>query len=352
MRERITDTLLEMIAIDSDNRADKRPIVAHATGWLEDLGMEVTITGPEETPAILARSGKGGLVLSGHLDTVPLGEGWSVPQCHVEGGRIYGRGASDMKGAVASTLEAACTLSNEGVPFAVMLTTDEEEGMMGALSLTELGALEDSRGVIIGEPTGMKVASMEKGVLRLRLTSYGRAGHSSQPWMGENAIMRMHASLSSLGELIDTPKSPTEGLTATVTTINGGTKNNVIPESCTAEIDIRFPPSQTLDGVKGLLASKLDGMPCRVETTAELDPFLAPEGSALVREALDHLGTEIFPAMFATEAARFQSHNQEIIICGPGMPGTCHIADEWVEIANLERFHDFLLHMARYAIHG
>ncbi len=352
MKERIVDTLLELIAIDSDSDADKGPVVDYAIAWLEGLGMKVIVTGPDDTPAIMATTGEGGITLSGHLDTVPVGEGWSKRQGQLDNGRIYGRGASDMKGAVATTLEVACALTEESVPFSVMLTTDEEEGMLGALALAQEGALERSRGVIIGEPTGMRVASMEKGVYRVRLTARGMAGHSSQPWTGRNAIMKMHRILGSMWDLIEVPASATEGRTATVTTIEGGTKNNVIPDRCAVEIDIRFPPSESLEENKEMMAQRIDGHDVWLEATAELESFQAPMGSALIEEAIDYLDTVTFPAMFATEAARFAPHNPEIVVCGPGTPGTCHIADEWVETENLERFHDFLLHMARFAAQG
>jgi acetylornithine deacetylase/succinyl-diaminopimelate desuccinylase-like protein len=352
MMKRITQTLLEMLAIDSDNLAPKDPIVGYATEWLRELGMEVTITGPETTPAILARNGRGGLALSGHLDTVPLGEGWSHPQGHMEGGRIYRRGASDMKETVAATLEASCTLVEEGVPFSVLLTTDEEEGMEGALSLSGVDALDGTRGIIIGEPTGMRVARREKGVCRLKLTTRGRAGHSSQPWMGDNAIYRMQSVLGSLEDMLNAPSTQTDGRTATLTTLRGGTKNNVIPESCTAEIDIRFPPEESVSQVKRMIEGRLEGHECERETTAELSAFQIMEGSRLLEEALRQLDTETFSASFATEAARFAPHQPDIIVCGPGMPGTCHIVDEWVEIEKLELFHDFLLHMARTFAQG
>ncbi len=352
MRERIEDTLLELIGIDSDNLADKEAVVGFTTRWLEGLGMEVGITGPGETPAIHARLGRGGIALSGHLDTVPVGDGWSVDQGQKEGRRLFGRGTSDMKGAVAVALEAACTLVEEDVPFYVMLTTDEEEGMLGALALTKVGLLEECGGVIIGEPTGMKVVSREKGVLRLRLTTRGRAGHSSQPWLGENAITKMRGTLDALGDLVVAPHSTTEERTASVTTIKGGIKNNVIPESCTAEIDIRFPPSESLDDIRALVAERLEGKECEVEATAELESFRTPEASGLLDEALRYLGTGTFPASFATEAARFAAVNREIVVCGPGTPETCHIADEWVDVENLGRFHDFLLHMARFVAQG
>ena len=352
MRDRILETMLDLIGIDSDNRADKAPIVEYARRRLLNIGMEVSVVGPEGRPALCASYGSGGIVLSGHLDTVPIGEGWTREQGETDHQRVYGRGTSDMKGAVAVMLEAARALVEEDIAFSVYLTTDEEEGMLGALDLAQSHILRESNGLVIGEPTGMKIVSKEKGVYRIRLTTRGKAGHSSQPWLGENAILKAHRILSNLDDIIRPPREPTEELTASVTTIKGGTKDNVIPESCSLEIDIRFPPWETIDGVKRLLEGRISKRDCETEVTAELESFEAPRASDLIEEARRYLKTEMFAAAFATEAARFASVNPNIVICGPGMPGTCHIVDEWVDVGDLERFYNFIIHMARYASQG
>lgn len=352
MRDNLVETLLEMMEIGSDNRADKSTIIDYARRRLEKLGLRTSITGLDDAPALWTSFGEGGIILSGHLDTVPVGDSWSRTQGEIQGDKIFGRGASDMKGAVAANLDAAETLVEEGVPFSIFLTTDEEEDMFGALELSGLDVLEKARGILIGEPTGMMIVAREKGVYRFRITTKGKAGHSSQPWLGENAIMKMHRIISRLDDLLTSPKDFTEKRTATITTMDGGTKNNVIPESCSAEIDIRFPPSESIELVRSSIEERLADQNYLLETIAELDPFEAPESSSLIREALDFLNTEMYSAAFATEASRFSVRNQEIVICGPGKPGTCHIVDEWVSKVDLERYRDFIIHMARFSSQG
>lgn len=352
MKERIIRTLLELMEMESDNLSDKGPIIDYASRRLKEIGMKVSVTGPKDTPAIFASSGEGGLIMSGHLDTVPIGSGWSRMQGESDGDKVFGRGVSDMKGAVAVNLEVAEILMEEGVPFSVFLTTDEEEAMLGALKLSELELLGRAGGIIIGEPTGMRIVAREKGVLRLKLTARGKAGHSSQPWLGDNAIMKMLGILSDLKEVVQSPREATEERTAAVTTIKGGTKNNVIPESCTVEIDIRFPPWESMEDARTLIEERLVSHDCEMESTAELDSFEPPISSAFIEEAQRFLGTTRFPAAFATEAARFASQNAEIVICGPGTPGTCHIVDEWVDVGELEKYYDFVVHMARFVAQG
>jgi acetylornithine deacetylase/succinyl-diaminopimelate desuccinylase-like protein len=352
MRDNLIDTLLELMEIGSDNRSDKGPIIKYTVGRLEELGLQTSITGPKDTPALWGSFGEGGIILSGHLDTVPIGDGWSRGQGEIQGDRIFGRGASDMKGAVAANLDAAEILVEEGVPFSIFLTTDEEEGMFGALELSGLDVLEKARGILIGEPTGMMIVAREKGVYRFRITTKGKAGHSSQPWLGENAIMKMHRIISRLDDMLTSPMDFTEERTASVTTINGGAKNNVIPESCSAEIDVRFPPWESIELVRSSIEDRLADQDYGIETIAELDSFEATEPSSLISEAVDFLDTKMYSAAFATEASRFYMHNQEIIICGPGKPGTCHIVDEWVSKVDLKRYRDFVLHMARFSSQG
>jgi acetylornithine deacetylase/succinyl-diaminopimelate desuccinylase-like protein len=352
MSNNLVDTLLDLMKIGSDNRTDKGPIIEYMAGRLEKLGLEASITGPKEAPALWASFGEGGIILSGHLDTVPVGDGWSRGQGEIQGDIIYGRGASDMKGAVAANLDAAETLVENGVPFSIFLTTDEEEGMFGALELSGLDVLEKARGILIGEPTGMMIVAREKGVYRFRITTRGIAGHSSQPWLGENAIMKMHGLVSRLDDMLTPPLDFTEERTASVTTMNGGAKNNVIPESCSAEIDVRFPPGESIEFIRSLIEDRLVDQDYGIETIAELDPFEAPESSNLISEAIDFLNTEMYSAAFATEASRFSLRNPDIIICGPGKPGTCHIVDEWVSKIDLKRYRDFVLHMARFSSQG
>jgi len=348
----IAKTLLELLQIDSDNKAEKGPIIDYAKERLLDAGMNVSVIGGGGTPAICAANGRGGLVLSGHMDTVPIGSNWSRSQGEIDGDRIYGRGASDMKGAVAAMLHAADTLCEREIPFSIFLTTDEEEGMTGALELARLPLLGEATGVIIGEPTALDLVIREKGVYRFRLLFKGKAAHSSQPWLGENAIMKMHAALSRLSDLARPPPGPAEGMTLCVSTIEGGTKNNVVPESCQAEIDIRFPPSLSLLEVRSLISERLAGLDYEISAVAELDAFDSPLDSPLGLELEKSLGADRIAVSYATEAARFAPVNANIFICGPGEPSVCHVADEWVSVSNLLRAYEMMVHMAAFAAHG
>lgn len=350
--KKTTGTLLELLQIDSDNRADKSDIVRYVVGKLRECGMEVKIVGNEDTPAIFAANGPGGVIFSGHLDTVPIGNGWKRKQGEIAKGRIYGRGTADMKGAVASMLHAAETLTEDGVPCSIMLTTDEEEKMLGALELSKIDALKKAPAIIICEPTGLNVACKEKGVYRFRLITHGKAAHSSQSWLGENAILKMHSLLGRLSNLAKIPRGPTDGLTMCFATIKGGTKNNVVPDRCETEIDIRFPAPQTPDDIANLLHKRLGGKGYEIEVIYGLDAFEADPKSWVVDEIKRFLGTKVISVPYATEAPRYAKANSSIYIYGPGEPKMAHVMDECVEIKKLEKTCEMLVHLAKKASQG
>lgn len=347
--EAIRKTLLELLAIDSDNRADKSAILAYVTERLEGCGMRVDRIGGSDTPAVLATVGGGGVVLSGHLDTVPIGEGWSRRQGEIDGDRVYGRGAADMKGAVAAMLHATAELAENDVPCSVALTTDEEERMLGAREIAKRPEIISSKGIVICEPTGLDIACREKGVFRFRLRTRGKAAHSSQSWLGDNAIMRMHQALSRLTDLAQTPSAPTDGLTMCFATIRGGTKNNVVPDRCETEIDARFPAPDTPDSIGSLIHDRLRGLQYEVEVIYGLEAFNADPESWIPREISRLLGTRIISVPYAAEAPRYARANTSICICGPGEASMAHVVDEYVEVSKMARAYEMLVHLGRVA---
>ena len=218
----VVNTLKELLGRPSDYRDEKKPVVSFVKGWLEDLGMDVSVHGEKSMPAICATNGEGGVVPIG-----PPGHRSGRGQVD-EGARRgrrrqdHGRGSADMKGAVASMLHASTELMKEDVVFSVFLTTDEEEKMTGAFALSELDLLWKARGVLIGEPTDLLPAYKEKGISRFQLTTHGTAAHASQPWLGDNAISRMGRLLDKLARLPTVPEIQSDDLTVCVSMIRGG----------------------------------------------------------------------------------------------------------------------------------
>ncbi|MDH7509222.1 MAG: M20/M25/M40 family metallo-hydrolase [Methanomassiliicoccales archaeon] len=347
MRNEILSTLLDLLEIRSDMHADKSIIVNYAKKILEEIGFEIAIAGDKSYPALIASRGKGGIALSGHLDTVPIGDGWTRKQGEIDGDRIYGRGTTDMKGAVASMLVAARDLAREDVPCTLLLTTDEEEKMLGALKLSQFEAVRTAHAIIICEPTSLNVACREKGVFRFRLITRGKAAHSSQCWLGENAILKMNNLLIKLSDLAQVPAGPTDKMTMCFTTIQGGTKDNVVPDRCQTEIDVRFPAPLTVKDVEALIRSRLVGEDYEIETIYGLEPFESDRDSKIVKMLTTCLKSAIVDVPYATEAPRYQPANPSIYICGPGVPTLAHVPDEYVELSALIKMHAALVKLGR-----
>jgi len=181
MDRNIMETLIDLILIRSDHTDEKEEMVHYVVGWLKNLGLEVDLVGGRTTPAICAYNGYNGLALSGHLDTVPIGSNWTMEQGEVEGGQVYGRGAADMKGACACMLHAAKALMDEDVDFYILFTTDEEMRMNGALSLLKTHAVRNASGIVIGEPTNLRVDVVERGVMWFSVISHGKTSHGARP---------------------------------------------------------------------------------------------------------------------------------------------------------------------------
>src|SRR5690606_37299728 len=197
--------------------------------------------------------GAGGLVLAGHTDTVPCDpDRWaSDPFSLTErDGRLYGLGATDMKGFFPVALEAARRFDQSKLqqPLIILATADEESSMDGARLLAELGRPK-ARYAVVGEPTGMKPVRMHKGIMMERVRVQGLAGHSSNPALGNNALEAMHLVIADLlafrSELQNRYRNP--GFAVPVPTLNlghihGGDNPNRICGHCELQFDLRPLP--------------------------------------------------------------------------------------------------------------
>src|SRR5262249_6652992 len=140
--------LQELVRFRSDRPEDRRKIARWAEARLRAMGARVTRHGSPDSPALLASFGEGGVLFSGHLDTVPMTGAWRTRPAEIRGDKLFGRGSSDMKGGVAAILMAASELRGR-VPFSIALTTDEETTMAGAKSMLGTPALRRSTAIVV-----------------------------------------------------------------------------------------------------------------------------------------------------------------------------------------------------------
>lgn len=310
------------------------------------------------------------IVLSGHLDTVPIG---SVPWTHdpfaadIVEGKLYGRGAVDMKSGLAALLHAFLRVARmhpsewEGeLIFAA--TSAEETGAEGAALMVESGQLPAFDLMIIAEPTNNELVVTHKGVLWLKLISHGKAAHGSMPSAGINAIEKMIPLHARLNERLrwELTHPMLGSATATVTMFQAGVQANVIPDRCEMTIDIRSLPGHDhesiLQAVHSEINAAIEADPQSrfdVEVLLNLPALASSPGSPSVHTALDvlsmHLGRTIHArgAQYFTDASVFQRIGGDILIMGPGSPSLAHQVDEFVHVddylAAIDIYHKILL---------
>lgn len=339
-------------------------------GWIQAClarhGMQITLLpGPEgDRSNLFATIGPAdvpGYILSGHMDVVPASEPqWSSAPFALrrEGERLYGRGTTDMKGFLAAVLAAVPTLA--GLPLArpihLAFTYDEEMGCRGVPHL--IARLPDlcakPLGVIVGEPSGMRAVRGHKGKAAARVTINGRSGHSSRPDLGLNAIHAMSRALSAaVGEaerLMHGPfdaafEPPYSSLQAGV--VAGGHQVNIIPETCTLDLEARAIPGVDPTGLLAPVKARAEALVVDgflVEwTPMSAYPALSLPRDAALAALLTELTAEapLAAVSYGTEAGLYQAAGVDAIICGPGDIDRAHKPNEYIlasELTDCQRF--------------
>ncbi|RWC00286.1 MAG: acetylornithine deacetylase [Mesorhizobium sp.] len=356
----VEEILANLIAFRSVVGTPNGAIVDWIREYCQAAGAEVTaLQGPEgDRSNLVVTVGpreRRGYVLSGHMDVVPASEPeWSSDPFVLrrDGGRLYGRGTTDMKGFLACALAAlpALAATNLRQPVHLAFSYDEEAGCRGVPHLlTALPTLcEPPLGAIIGEPSRMQPVRAHKGKAAARLEVIGRSGHSSRPDLGLNAIHAMagviaHAvayGQSLADQHLDRNFEPAYS-SLQVGVIAGGQAVNIIPDRCTADIEVRavpgVSPSSLLEPVKARLLALGDiGFKVAWNELSSY-PALAPaNGSELAAVLTELTGQEPLTAVsYGTEAGLYQQAGIDAIICGPGDISRAHRPNEYIEIEEL-----------------
>ena len=326
----IVQRLAEFVAIPTVSGKEAR--LADRIGEIcEKAGVPATRRGRN----VLASRGEGSpcLLMNSHLDTVPPVEGWSTDPWtpRMEGERLYGLGSNDAKASVAAMLEAflAAPLPRRGrLLFAA--TCDEETGGEGLERLVAELAFDAA---IIGEPNGFAVAVSQKGLVKLKLTARGRAGHAARPHLADNAIVRASRDVLAI-EGLDLPvEDPWLGKpTAAVTMIGGGIKSNVVPDRCELTVDARtvggFDNDAMIAAVRGAVSSQVEVL------SARLRPVSGDPASRIARAALAATGAAGVTG-FPSVSDLAHLGGRPAIVFGPGDPAQSHRANESIAIEAL-----------------
>jgi acetylornithine deacetylase len=341
---------------------------------LRGLGVDLRLTYDEDRRkanlfATLGAGKPGGVVLSGHTDTVPWdGQAWTVDPLGavVRDGRLYGRGSADMKGFIGCCVALAGQVLEADLPHAVhlALSYDEEVGGFGVrhlvADLREAG-LQPAI-CLVGEPTDMVPALSHKGVYRMRCCVKGKPAHSSLTPQAVNAVEAAARIISRLADMGDRWRAEgpfVEGFdvpwtTAAVCRVDGGIADNVVPEDCRIHYEFRNLPGADAAAMQREVEAQAAALEpamkavdptsgFRFECTAEMPDFQAPPGDPAVALAQRLLGSERTTLVaFGTEAGLFQRAGIATVICGPGSINQAHQADEYVSLEQLAQCEGFL----------
>jgi succinyl-diaminopimelate desuccinylase len=327
LADRLAARTLELIDIPSESRREAALAehVASITG-ADDLG----------DTCVLVRRGAP-VLLAGHLDTVPAQD--NVPG-RIEGGRVHGLGASDMKGALAVMVELALA----GAPFDCLFFGREElpiaESALSALLDRER---LDYELVVMMEPTDNELHAGCLGNMSATWTFHGRSGHSARPWFADNAI---HAAARGIAALArhEREECTFDGLSfyevASVTQIHGGIAQNVIPDRVDCHVNYRFAPGRSPRAAEARLRELCEGGELTIDSLAPSGPVATSNPRA--RDLIAAGGLFVAPKQAWTPVAEFGQAGLDAVNFGPGDPPQAHTRGESVAIAALVRSYEVL----------
>ncbi len=361
----IVDAMARLVSLNSISSVlpeydqSNLAVIETLADWFQALGFHTEILpvpgepGKANLVATLG-TGEGGLVLSGHTDTVPCNpERWqSDPFTLTERhGRLYGLGTCDMKGFFALVLDAVKGRKADDLsqPLIVLATADEESSMTGARALADQTRL-NARYAVVGEPTSLRPIRMHKGIIMESIRLEGRGGHSSDPALGINALDAMHDVIGELKALrVDLAQrynnahfavqTPTMNLGC----IHGGDNPNRICDSCELAFDLRALPGMSNDDLRQEIQQRLTPVAAQNNVTLNMyshfpgvEPFETATTSPLVEAAERLTGHTSEAVAFATEAPFLQHLGMDTLVMGPGSIDQAHQVDEYLALDQIE----------------
>ncbi len=357
----LTARLVEIESINPDivpGGSGEGPVATFVAEWCDRAGLETTLVEPApgrpNVVAVARGAGDGrSLMLNAHMDTVGV-SGMAAPfEPRLENGRLYGRGAYDMKGSLAACMLAAAEARRRRLRGDVVLTavSDEEFASVGTEAVA---ATLRADAAIVTEPTEMRLAIAHRGFVHIEVETRGRAAHGSRPDLGIDAIAKMGGVLVGLEALDrrlrsndDHPYLGSGSVHASL--IDGGQEYSSYPASCVVQGERRTLPGETIDQVQRELTAIVaqagaddPDFAAEVRVLASRSPFEAPEADPVVQLVRRHaaivLGAEpdIVGVPFWADSALLADAGIPTVLFGPSGEGA-HAEVEWVDVASLGR---------------
>jgi succinyl-diaminopimelate desuccinylase len=346
-----------LVTYDTSTLEGMQSAAGFVKGWLEARDVEVTGEMHNGRPVLAATVGPEGVptvVFHGHLDVVPASEELFTPR--IDGDRLYGRGAYDMKGGLASMMCALRDVAaQDRVRVHFLCVADEEseepDEQRGSTYLVRRGYAGDF--AITGEPTDLHIGVEAKGVLVLHIEVTGKSAHGSTPWVGDNAVVkavdvfRQIESLPFARESSDLFDRPSINLGR----IAGGDAVNRVPDACTIEMDIRYLPGQDPDAIEAAVNGIADASASRIFHRHPVmvdreNPYVRALAAGIAR-VVGRSDEQISIGRHgASDANAFLDVGVPAVECGPAGDGH-HGPDEWVSIRSLGQYREALVEFVK-----
>lgn len=366
------ELLARLVGFDSSSANSNRPIADFICDYLDLPGVSIARQPSPDgdkvnlvvTVGTTEQSNGRGLVLSGHMDTVPADEPeWRTdPYTMTESdGHYFGRGVCDMKGFLALAINAAasCARSNLEHPLVLVFTYDEELGIVGAKHLSHAyeGRERLPTAAIIGEPTSLRVVRMHKGYLAFEVVIAGKSAHSGYPHLGVNAIEpagRLIGALTEMRREMEGESPPNSEyfpdvpyVALNIGTISGGTAANIVPDRCAVACTARLLPgmdtSSMIERIREVVDRALNGSEFHLAITNQTPPMLLDQESKIYEMLTAQVGqTTTHSASYATDAGWLQRIGMECAIFGPGNIEVAHRPNESLPIDDFVKCEEVL----------
>ena len=378
------EILDRLVAFDTTSARSNIELIDWVAEYLEGYGIasarSAAFAGKANLFATIGPAERGGVILSGHTDVVPVaGQAWDSDPFRLteRDGKLCARGSADMKGFIALVLALVpeMTVRKLSVPLHLAFTHDEETGCFGAPALIRELPSGTARPLlaVVGEPTSMQVANAQKGCSFFRTRVSGREGHSSAPERGVNAIAAAAEIIHQIERLAAEARArarPESGFdppntTLSVGTIAGGTAVNIIARDCVFDWDLRNLPDEDAAALKAridrfietdLLPRMRKAYPeaaVETETIVAVPPLVPAPGSPAEALARRLTGANTTTTVsFASEAGLYQQAGIPAIVCGPGSIDVAHKPNEYITRAELAAGQAFLDRLLDWAASG
>lgn len=322
-------TAIDLLHMNGSKNKALMASAEYVTKRLKCAGLDLTADLESEAPTIVASKGEGGIVLWGHLDTERLDGMKKNEQGAVQGDMIHGRGAANMKGAVAAMICAAERAATWQVPFSLVFTTDALDEQKGAEELAKSSMVQNSKGIIMFGPTGMRPV-------------VGQAGYAAI-WVqisGEGAVMGMATFLEMLSAHVE---GSSGRLAVKIGLIQGGKRKRPFDPARSCEVMMELETRDVTDSAINGIEELLMGVEHKVEVLCRSEMVEFDRSSDLAKAVSELTREKMVFEMVHTEAAMLVPVNQKIVICGPGTVANALSDDEYVVIRELEETFELIL---------